>query len=49
MTQMNLSMKQKHTDMENRWTLAKKEWEWGRGGLEEWGEQTQTSVYRMDK
>ena len=46
---MNLSMKQKHTDMENRLALAKKEWEWGRGGLEEWGEQMQTSEYRKDK
>lgn len=44
MTQMNLSVKQKQPQTENRLAVAK-----GDGGLGVWGQQMQTVIYRLSQ
>ena len=46
MARKNLSMKQKNTDMENRFVVSKG---LGRDGLGGWGYQMQAIIYRMEK
>ena len=46
---MNLSMKQKQTHKENRLMVAKGEAQEGKEGLGAWGQQMETSIYRIEK
>ena len=46
---MNLYMKQKQTHKENRLMVAKGEAQQGKEGLGAWGQQMETSIYRIEK